>query len=38
VPVDSTIVHVWDIRDDQAVGMRAYSTREDALEAEGLAG
>jgi len=38
VPVDSTIVHVWDIRDDQAVGMRAYSTREDALAAEGLAG
>jgi ketosteroid isomerase-like protein len=35
-PVDGTIVHVWDIRDDRAAGMRAYSTREEAFAAEGL--
>jgi ketosteroid isomerase-like protein len=37
VPVEGTIVHVWEVRDDQAIGMRAYSTRDEALAAEGLA-
>jgi ketosteroid isomerase-like protein len=36
-PVDGPIVHVWDIRDDRAVGMRAYSSREQAFAEEGLA-
>ena len=36
--VEDQLYHVWDIRDGTAVGMRAFTEREEALEAAGLTG
>jgi ketosteroid isomerase-like protein len=33
VPVEETVVHVWEIRDGRVLTMRAYSDREQALAA-----
>jgi ketosteroid isomerase-like protein len=31
VPVEGTVVHLWTVHDGRAVGLRAFSTREEAL-------
>jgi ketosteroid isomerase-like protein len=36
--VEGTIVHLWEIRDGRASGLRAFSDLEEALEAAGLSG
>lgn len=35
VSVEETLYHVWETRGDKAVGMRAFTTREDAFAAAG---